>query len=136
MRADRAAQDHGRRIRQQRQQGLDEEERALEVDAHEPVVSGFVPILQRAVGYVASVRIQHIEARPLLRNPSRQRALTGDVAGIALERQPESPSSRPAADRAASLRPVIATVAPSAKNWRAVSRPMPLVPPVISAYLS
>jgi len=47
-----------------------------------------------------------------------------------------SPSSRPACSRACALRPVMATVAPSARNWRAVSSPMPLLPPVIKANLS
>jgi hypothetical protein len=59
-----------------------------------------------------------------------QRALICHVAGVALEQQYRMPQFRPAAERVASLRPVIATVAPFANNWHAVSRPMPLVPPV------
>jgi hypothetical protein len=35
----------------------------------------------------------------------------------------------------AGLLPLVATRAPSARNWRAVSRPMPLVPPAIRARL-
>ena len=46
-----------------------------------------------------------------------------------------SPSSLRAASRVCSSLPVIATRAPSSRNCRAVSSPMPLVPPVIRAFL-
>jgi hypothetical protein len=45
------------------------------------------------------------------------------------------PSSRTASSNVFWSRPVMATCAPSAKKSRAVARPMPLLPPVIRAFL-
>src|SRR5579862_3148473 len=91
----------------------------------------------------------HLPSMPALLNATSSRPYfstvlcTNDCTSVALETSPFTKIPSPPADRirrtvsfpSASRRPVITTLAPSFAKSTAVSRPMPVVPPVISATL-
>jgi hypothetical protein len=65
-----------------------------------------------------------------------QRVEVAEVGASAATPMTRSPRSAAVASSRERSRPVMTTCAPSAAKRRAAARPMPLVPPVISATLS
>jgi hypothetical protein len=121
------------RVGEYRHERLGEEEDALDVDVEQAVKAGLIVRGKRAPVRDACVKKRDVQLAEVLGYRGGEAALGTEIQSIRPDGLTSPPSSALALSALSRLDPVMIGRAPSERNCLAVSMPMPLVAPVISA---